>query len=162
MEILTKYHIIHSYLGLTHIIFAIFALLFGTVVLLNPKGSEKHRRIGYAYVISMILMNATAMGIYNFGKANVFHFFIILSLFTLTMGIYPALKRTQNWLSRHYYFMSWSVVGLYCAFWAEMGVRLFDMRAFWWVVMVATMVTSAIGGVVIHKLGKKIKAVNSY
>lgn len=53
--------------------------------------------------------------------------------------------------------MNWSVVGLYCAFWAEIGVRFFDMKYFWWVVMLATIVTSILGAILINKEAKKLK-----
>jgi hypothetical protein len=100
----------------------------------------------------------TSLFIYNFGKFNLFHFFALLSLLTLVAGILPAIRRIdKTWINKHYYFMSWSVVGLYCAFWAEVGVRMLDMRYFWWVVMVATILTSMIGGIVIAKVGKNVR-----
>jgi uncharacterized membrane protein len=152
-----KYHIIHSTLGLVHTLCAMASMIFGTIVLLKFKGTTAHKRLGYAYVGSMVVMNLTALGIYNFGKLNLFHFFALFSLITLVLGVAPAIQRkTKAWINTHYAFMSWSVVGLYCAFWAEVGVRLFDMRHFWWAVMLATILTSMIGGIVINRVGKKV------
>ncbi len=158
MEYLKDLHIINSSIGLVHTISAILAMLTGAIVILNTKGTGLHKKIGYAYVVFMLILNITAFAIYNFGSFNLFHGFAILSLASIIAGMLPAIRRTDaNWLEKHFTYMSWSVVGLYCAFWAEVGVRFFDMRYFWWVVMLATMLTSAIGGYLIFKQGKKLK-----
>ena len=160
MEFLEKYHIIHSYTGLFHTIAAIIAMVFGTMVLLNRKGTTKHKRLGYVYVISMMLMILSSFFIYNFGTFSLFHFFAIISFFTVILGIIPAWRRKKpNWKTSHYYFMNWSVVGLYCAFWAEVGVRFFEMKYFWWVVMLATFITAGIGSMVINREAKKLNLI---
>lgn len=146
MEFLERLHIIHSYTGLFHTLTAILSMVFGTAVLLNKKGTLKHRRMGRVYGISMVLKILSAFAIYNFGSFSLFHGFALVSLITLILGMVPVLrKKPANWYTKHYYFMSWSVVGLYCAFWAELGVRFFDMRYFWWVVMMATALTAGLG-----------------
>lgn len=157
MEWLLEFKIVHGWLGLVHTLLAIAAMVFGTVVILKPKGNTWHIRIGYAYFWSMILMNLTAFGIYNFGRPSLFHGFAVFSLITLIAGIYPAFKRYKNWYPRHYYFMSWSVVGLYCAFWSEVGTRLFEMKYFWWAVMLASILTAALGAIVIQFNARKLK-----
>lgn len=157
METLEKLHIINSGVGLFHTICAILAIIFGTLVLVNKKGTKKHKRLGLVYITNMLLLNTTAFGIYNFGKFSMFHAFAILSLGSIIMGIIPIIRRKGNWFKRHFYLMSWSVVGLYCAFWAEIGVRFFDMKFFWWVVMLATAATSAIGAIIINKEAKKLE-----
>lgn len=157
MEWLQELRIVHSLFGLVHTILAVAAMVFGSVVLLRPKGDKRHVRIGYAYFWSMIFMNLTAFGIYNFGGFSLFHGFAIFSLLTLAAGVYPAVKRSMGWYPRHYYFMSWSVVGLYCAFWSEVGTRLLDMQYFWWAVMLASLLTAGIGAVVIQVNAKKLK-----
>ncbi len=155
-----QHHIIHSYLGLAHTLLAVVALVVGTYVLLRFKGDKKHRQLGYVYVTTMLLMNTSALFIYNFGKFNLFHFFALFSLGSIALGIIPAIQRKkEDWLNTHYNFMSWSVIGLWCAFWAEMGVRLIDMRHFWWVVVIATVATSIIGAVFIRKIGKEFNLV---
>lgn len=157
MNFLENLHIINSWTGLIHTIFAILSMVFGTIIFLNKKGTLFHKRIGYAYVISMALLNITAFAIYNFGSLSLFHFFAVVSLFSIAMGLIPAIKKTkEKWQTQHYYFMNWSVVGLYCAFWAELGVRFFDMRYFWWVVMLATMATSFLGALIINREAKKL------
>ncbi len=157
MDFLAKYHIIHSYLGLFHTLVALVALICGSIVFLKPKGTLFHKRIGYVYVVAMISLNVSALFIYNFGKINLFHGFALLSLGSIIAGMYPALKRkNKDWMVGHFYGMSWSVVGLYAAFWAETGVRFFDMRYFWWVVMLATFLTCLIGGIIINKKAKEL------
>lgn len=151
-----EFGFVHSGLGIIHTILAILAMVLGTVVLLRPKGSKRHIQLGYAYFWSMILMNLTAFGIYNFGGLSLFHGFAIASLTTLAAGVYPAYKKSKGWYPRHYYFMSWSVVGLYCAFWSEVGTRLLNMQFFWWVVLLASILTAAIGAIVIKHNAKKL------
>lgn len=156
MDFLADYHIIHSYTGLFHTTTAILAMLFGTLVFFNQKGTKKHKILGYTYIANMVLLNISALAIYNFGSITLFHGFAIVSLLTIILGIVPAIrKKNDKWLVQHFYFMNWSVVGLYCAFWAELGVRFFDMRYFWWVVLLATLATSFIGNMMINKEAKK-------
>ncbi|MEM8909261.1 MAG: DUF2306 domain-containing protein [Bacteroidota bacterium] len=157
MNLVEQLSFIHSWTGLFHTLFAIFAMLFGTLVFLNKKGTTTHKRLGYIYLVNMFLLNFTAFAIYNFGGFSLFHGFALVSLFAIIRGILPAIRRTQaNWLRSHYYYMNWSVVGLYCAFWSEVGVRFFDMRYFWWVVMLATILTSIIGAIVINREARKL------
>lgn len=143
-------------LGFGHTVIACTAIVLGTVVLFKPKGSKMHRRIGYAYVWSMVLTNLSAFLIYNTGRPSFFHLCALISLLTLTAGVIAAVRKRKGWLVRHYYFMSWSVVGLYCAFWSETGTRLVDMQYFWWTVMAATMITAAVGAMVIQSKAKSL------
>jgi len=108
--------------------------------------------------ISKMLLNLTSFFIINFGGFSLFHFFAIASLATVLGGIIPAIKRSENWFSSHFYFMSWSVVGLYCAFWAEIGTRFVkNMQQFWWIVALATIITTIVGSRIINKQAKKMK-----
>jgi uncharacterized membrane protein len=112
--------------GLIHLISSIIALITGVFVLTTTKGTKTHKQIGYIYVISMIILNITAFMIYRlFGKFGIFHWFAILSFLTLVLGIYPVLvKNFKNYLLVHFNYMYWSVVGLYCAFCAEILTRI--------------------------------------
>ena len=149
--------IIHSNVGWFHFITAILALITGTVVLLNVKGTLFHKRIGYVYVLSMLTLNLSSFFIISFGGFSLFHFFAIVSLLTVLAGMRAAWKRHNNWLTAHFYFMSWSVVGLYAAFWSEIGTRFVDnMKDFWWMVALATFLTVAIGARIINKQAKKL------
>ncbi len=149
--------IIHSSIGLFHTIMASVAMITGLVVVFNTKGTIFHKRIGYVYVVSMLLLNLSAFFIVNFGGFSIFHFFSIISLATVIAGILPAIRKTKNWFGYHYYFMSWSVVGLYCAFWSEVGTRFVkNMQQFWWAVALATIITILIGNSIIKKQAKKL------
>ena len=124
MDWLQEHRIIHSWLGLIHTVFALASMIFGAVVLIKPKGDKKHMQLGYLYVWSMILMNLTAFGIYNFGCFSLFHGFAVFSLITLAAGIYPTIKKSKGWYPRHFYFMSCSVVGLFFTLVDDVAIRL--------------------------------------
>lgn len=150
--------IIHSNIGWFHFLTAILSMIAGTVVLFMKKGTMTHKRIGYTYVVAMLLMNISSFFIVNFGGFSLFHFFAIVSLISVFGGMLPTIKKGNNWMAYHFYFMNWSVVGLYCAFWAELGTRFINnMRDFWWVVALATLVTTAIGNTIINRKAKKLK-----
>jgi uncharacterized membrane protein len=121
-------------IGLTHFISGIFALIFGGGVLILKKGTTIHKRVGYAYVTSMVVMISTSFGIYRlFGKFGLFHFFSLVAVFSLLAGMLPMLKkvRAPKDLETHFIRMYWSVVGLYAAFAAESFVRIPKFGSFW-------------------------------
>ena len=69
-----------SPISLTHIIFAITALLSGMLVLLLPKGTVRYQRVGYAYVASMMVVLITTFGIYRlFGRFDFVHWGAVLA-----------------------------------------------------------------------------------
>lgn len=146
---------LHSPTGIVHLTAALLAMVFGTLTFYTNKGSRRHRQIGYAYVVAMVAVNITAFQIYVlFGKFGPFHGAAVWSSLSIMAGMVPVLlKRPGNgkWLRLHYYFMNWSVVGLYAAFWAETLVRFFPMRQFWPVVVVATLGTTVLGGILIRR-----------
>jgi len=149
--------IIHSSIGGFHTLTAVLAMIAGLVVVFNKKGTVFHKRIGYFYVINMLLLNLSSFFIINFGGFSIFHFFALLSLATIIGGIVPAIRRTKNWYGYHFYFMSWSVVGLYCAFWSEVGTRFVkNMKEFWWAVALASIATALIGNYYINREAKKL------
>ena len=148
--------IIHSGTGWFHTITAVGAMISGVVVILNTKGTRFHKRVGYFYVFCMLSLNFSSFFIMNFDGFSIFHFFALLSLVTVFGGMIPALRRTKNWMAPHYYFMSWSVVGLYCAFWSEVGTRFANnVPQFWWAVAIATFLTAGIGSIIIRKQAKR-------
>ncbi|GHE58082.1 DUF2306 domain-containing protein [Roseivirga thermotolerans] len=149
---------IHSTIGLFHTAMAFLAMATGATVIFMRKGTKRHKQWGYIYVTSMLLLNGSAFFIYNFGnRPSLFHLFALISLATLVAGIVPAItKKHKNWYPRHFYFMSWSVVGLYCAFWAETGTRLLNGQHFWWAVAIASTSTALVGKVFIDREAKKL------
>ncbi len=113
--------------GLIHFIASLFALLFGTLVLMLPKGTAKHKTIGRLYGWSMLVVLITAFMTYRlFGKWGIFHWTAVISSFTLFAGLVPILTKrpTNNYVSLHLSFMYWSVMGLYGAFVSETLVRM--------------------------------------
>ena len=119
-------NIVNGITGLIYLVFSIVALITGLFVLVTTKGTKQHRRIGYLYSISLIMLNLTAFMIYNlYGKFGIFHWLTVMSCLTLFAGLYPGLtKKMKNYLLIHFNFMYWSVIGLYCAFMAEIFSRL--------------------------------------
>lgn len=119
-------NIIYGTTGLIHLIASIIALITGIYVLVTTKGTKKHKRMGYVYSFAMILLNVTAFMIYNlYGKFGVFHWFAVISSLTLFAGLYPIItKKSKDYIQTHFSYMYWSVVGLYCAFMAEIFSRL--------------------------------------
>ena len=146
-----------STIGYLHLLFSIISMITGLIVILNTKGTKFHKRVGYVYAVNMLLLNISSFFISNFNGFSIFHFFAIVSLITILAGMYPVLKRSKNWLQKHYYFMAWSVVGLYCAFWSEVGTRFVkNMQDFWWAVAIATFLTAFLGNYFIKKNAKKL------
>jgi uncharacterized membrane protein len=144
----------HSTIGLVHLLSALLAMLTGAIVLLNNKGGQFHKRMGYAYVALMVTVNVTAFMIYHlFGKFGPFHILALVSMTCILGGMIPVFYRRQisSWMHWHYYFMNWSVVGLYAAFWAETFTRTLPMKQFWLVVVIATAITTSVGSYLIRK-----------
>lgn len=155
---------ISSEIGLIHLIFSILSLVFGTWSLIARKGTKAHRRVGYAYAISMTLLLVTAFMIYRlFGRFGVFHVAAIVSTVTLFAGMIPVILRQprKSWLNLHFSSMYWSVMGLYAAFVAEMSVRLplrtafSKLTTFFVVVGAATLATMIVGQIVFLVKKKK-------
>ncbi|MCW1970955.1 MAG: DUF2306 domain-containing protein [Anaerolineae bacterium] len=147
-----------SPLGLFHTAMGVIALISGLLVYLKPQGTATHRRIGYVYVLSMVLLNVTALMIYRlFGGFGPFHVLAIISLITLLRGIVPAYRKRPagQWLTQHYLGMSWSYVGLWAATAAEIASRgpwvTGRGPAFGISVFVASAVIIAIGAIVINR-----------
>ena len=110
-----------------HIIAAVSALLLGGIVFLMRKGGSLHVRLGFGYVVSMLIMNVTAFAIYRLtGNVNAFHVGAFFSLVTVLAGWVPAIRRRprDRWLHLHFEFMSWSYVGLVAGAVSEVGTRL--------------------------------------
>ena len=146
-----------STIGFLHLLFSIISMITGLIVILNTKGTKFHKKVGNVYVVNMLLLNIFSFFISNFNGFSIFHFFAIVSLITILAGMYQVLKRSENWLQKHYYFMAWSVVGLYCAFWSEVGTRFVkNMQDFWWAVAIATFLTAFLGNYFIKKNAKKL------
>lgn len=113
--------------GVIHLWASVIALITGTLVLLLKKGTGIHKKIGYLYSLSMVVLLITAFMIYTlFGGWGIFHWAAVVSSLTLAAGMIPMIlkKPKKQYVSLHLNFMYWSVIGLYGAFFAETMVRL--------------------------------------
>jgi uncharacterized membrane protein len=138
--------------GLVHSLLGVAALLLGLAVLVRHKGTRVHRRIGQAYIVSMLLLNATALMIYDLdGRFGPFHAASLISLVTVGAGFVPVYLRRprEAWTQLHATFICWSYVGLFAAFVSEVAVRV-PAVGFGYAVIAATLVVVAGGAVLIH------------
>ena len=149
----------HDSIGLIHLGTAMISVISGTLVLTLRKGTVLHKQIGYVYAINMLLLNATAFGIYRlFGGFGIFHFAALVSLFILLGGMIPVMtKRPKHkWVELHYIYMYWSVIGLYAAFVSETLTRI-PKTPFFGMVSVATFAVMLLAGICYGRLRKKWK-----
>ncbi|WP_338351289.1 DUF2306 domain-containing protein [Nonlabens tegetincola] len=117
----------HDFIGWFHTIAAILALITGTIILIKTKGTVLHKQIGRIYGVAMILVCITSFMIYRVhGSFGVLHFFAVVSTVTLLLGMLPLYfkSRFNQPIIMHLSWMYWSVIGLYCAFTAEVFTRL--------------------------------------
>ena len=116
----------HDTIGWVHTIAAIIALVTGSLILVRTKGTILHKRTGRVYGISMIIVCASAFMIYRVHNSiGILHFFAFVSTLTLFLGLLPLYyKGYRNPIVAHLSWMYWSVIGLYCAFAAEIFTRL--------------------------------------
>ncbi len=143
---------VHSLTGLIHLFSAIIAMGSGAYVLVTVKANQRHRQIGYVYVASMLTLNATAFLIYDlFGHFGPFHIAPIFSTVCVAGGMIPLLLRMKGWIYYHYFFMNWSTIGLYAAFWAETLTRMGNGKNFWPLVMIATLITVSVGAYLVNR-----------
>ncbi|HQQ96293.1 MAG TPA: hypothetical protein PLX35_03475 [Cyclobacteriaceae bacterium] len=139
--------LVHSWLGAIHLVFSLLSLTGGSFVLLLPKGNRRHKKMGYLYLSSMAIVNASSLGIYRLtGTFGVFHVAAIVDFLTLIGGMIPLFwsgldRRTRG---MHLWFMYYSVLGLYAAFVAEISVRI-PGAPFYPTVGLATLVIFGVG-----------------
>ncbi|WP_299821232.1 DUF2306 domain-containing protein [uncultured Pontibacter sp.] len=150
------YGFVNSALGWFHLIVALLAMVAGAFVLATKKGTEKHKRMGYSYVIAMALVCTSALGIYNLtGRFGLFHIMAVISSLTLALGMVPLLVKSMplKYKAVHLWFMYYSVLGLYAAFASELSVRLPD-KPFFAMVGIATVIVFGLGTAFILKKEK--------
>ena len=116
-------------LAATHLTSAVMALVLGLSVFPATKGTSFHRMMGAGYVVAMLAVNVTALGMYRLtGSFNMFHFFALVSLVAIAAGLWPLVQRKEGWLRAHYRPMVGSYFGLWAAAVAEATTRLPIMR----------------------------------
>lgn len=109
-----------------HIGSALLALLLAMFVLIAPKGTPLHKRMGYVFAITLLLVNGSAVLMYNLtGRFNLLHVFALISLGSLIYGMIPAIRRQPaNWLRRHISGMTGAALGVWAAGLAELTIRV--------------------------------------
>ncbi len=151
--------------GIIHFIASLFALATGTWILSNLKGTSIHKTVGYVYFISMLIVCITSFMQYRLhGHFGFLHWMAVISTVSLLGGMIPIiLKRPKNHIVFHFSFMYWSIIGLYCAFAAEIFTRiplLIDFEqdmisVFYFLVILATVLVGGIGAFFFRKLKHK-------
>ena len=127
-------------IGHFHHASAWLAMFAGAFVLLNRKGTRRHRQAGYVFAAAMLALNLSAFAISRlFGGFAIFHVLALVSLATLAAGMIPVLLRVprNGWLEMHAQFMSWAYIGLLCAAASELLSRIPAVRRAWGEAIVA-------------------------
>ena len=81
-----------SFLGSLHVAAAVLALAVAAIVLVRTKGTTSHVRLGRAYVVLLVLVDAFALVTYQDGVGP-FHLLAVISLATLTAGLLWSPRR---------------------------------------------------------------------
>lgn len=143
--------LIQTEIGAVHTVFALVAMLSGGYVIAKPKGDHQHKISGYVYIVTMLLMNITALFTQTLFVFGPFHYLALFSLGTVVFAISCPLmlRQNTNWLNWHFQAMCWSYVGLWAAFASELIVRLPFVTygpMFGLMVALASVAVTAIGG----------------
>jgi uncharacterized membrane protein len=148
-------NLVHSPLGMIHLVLALISTITGSFVLGMKKGTKSHKRVGYVYFVSMIGLNGTAFMIYGlFGYFGIFHWAAVFSSLTILGGMIPVIKKPKGWIYRHFAFMYWSVIGLYAAFASETLTRVPE-TPFFGMVGIATALIMILGALGFRRNRKK-------
>jgi hypothetical protein len=143
--------------GAIHTVLAMLGIVVGLIQLLRPKRGSGHRARGYAFVYAMLVADGAAMLIFQFtGRFNILHAGAIMNLVCIVGGVIPVLRnpRPLNWKNQHYYFISWSYVGLLSAAATELVVRTVHLASraqAWSVTATMTIAVTAIGYALIER-----------
>jgi uncharacterized membrane protein len=135
-----------------HTTFSVIALLAGIIFLL-PKGTEKHKKMGYLYTTCMLICVVTSFGLFNlWGGFGVYHVLSIVSFITLIIALYFPLfaRNNKHWIVQHSIWMGYSYIGLVMAG----GSHLFGVFPNWpsWLRIVAFWVFPyVLGSILIFK-----------
>ena len=98
-----------------HVLAVSAALISGAIVLVLPKGSAVHRRLGWLYITSTSVMAVSSFGIYELRNGpSLFHAISVAILIIVGLGIYQPLRRrgSSNWMFWHLVLLQISFVML--------------------------------------------------
>ena len=79
---------------LIHLVAAVLALIFGTIMWLRPKGTKSHKFTGRAFIVLLLLTAITAIFIreINRGQFSFIHIFVIVTF----VGVVQSLQAIKN------------------------------------------------------------------
>ena len=111
---------------LVHLVTAVGALLFGGIALAAKKGSRLHKLAGRIWVMLMLTTALVSFGIRIHGSFSVIHILSVVTLLSVTAGLYAA---ARGRISAHRRGMRGAYVGLVIAgvFTLLPGRRLGDL-----------------------------------
>ena len=118
-------------MSLLHTLVSVIALISGGIIFFFTKGTGLHRKIGFTYVVSMGLSLITSFFIYEmFDGFGPFHVMSIISILTISIGMYFPLfgRGISGWPIHHYFWMSYSYVGL----WMALMSHFISYMPDWW------------------------------
>lgn len=142
-----------DYLGWFHFTSALLAIGAGAVVVCRRKGTRFHRWWGRLYFAAMLVVNLSALAIYElWGRFGPFHAAALFSLLSVLMGVQAAWRRNpvEHWRQAHAYWMCWSYAGLLAAAVSETATRYLEFD-FGWTVAAATAAVLVVSAWVIQR-----------
>ena len=145
---------------LSHGIVAVIALLTGTYISFAKKGTKLHKKIGYLYVITMLITIFSSFGIVElYNGFGVYHVMALISLISISIGMYfPLFKRNNSdWVIHHYYWMLYSFIGLLMALGSHCIMFLPIEWSFWTKGLIVWGIPYITGTVLINTYKKEVE-----
>jgi uncharacterized membrane protein len=92
-----------SFLGWVHTLACLVALVLGAMNLVRRKGDGSHRRVGHWYLLSIVLVCVTSLGIYRLHRFFFPHWLAIvtIALAAVAYGFAHFRKPRPIWLRCH-------------------------------------------------------------
>ncbi|AWN45276.1 hypothetical protein DK419_02170 [Methylobacterium terrae] len=137
--------------GAIHTGLAAAGIVLGMVQFLTRKHGSRHRAIGYAFIYALLIADCAALLVFQFtGGFNILHCGALTSLACMAAGMWPVLRssRRPDWREKHYYWISWSYVGLMAAAATELVVRTLPLAnavQAWLVTFSVTLAVTLVG-----------------
>jgi uncharacterized membrane protein len=102
-------------LGTAHGLASALAMILGAIVVLGAKGTARHRQLGQIYVIAVVFVGVTSLGIYRLNRFWFPHWFALATIAVVGLAWCAAHYRwptRSSWLYVHltsmlisYYFL---------------------------------------------------------
>jgi len=116
-----------------HVVAALIAILAGAVVFMLPKGTTRHRRFGYVYLVAMlttiIVVAFVPATVLRFGDTGwgFFHLFILVGGISSLVGAFALVRWRQTrdpaWLRNHQMRFAFSYAGLLMAGFSQIATN---------------------------------------